>query len=197
MLLMWLKKLSSFAFWMITKVSSTNLLQKVGGSGAVLMASFSKASIYKLAIMGLNGEPKAAPSVCSWYLPWKMKLVWWNPFPRSRTFFRPSQHMSHLCWSGECIYLTFRLHGHMGSSGWSPGLWKRSNSAGDPGFVRLCHMSPIILGTDNKPRNEHDQWEGDWCPGDAMGKCLGGPSPTATVEDDQAAGNSNLGGTMK
>ena len=36
------------------------------GSGAVLMASFSKAYIYKFAIMGLNGEPMAAPSVCSW-----------------------------------------------------------------------------------------------------------------------------------
>ena len=68
-------KLSTFVFWMITNVSSTNLLLKVGGCGAVLMASFSKASIYKLVIMGLNGEPMAAPFVCSWYLPWKMKHV--------------------------------------------------------------------------------------------------------------------------
>ena len=50
---------------MMTKVSSTNLLHKLGGVGDVLMAFSSNASMYKLAIMGLRGEPMAAPSVCS------------------------------------------------------------------------------------------------------------------------------------
>ena len=40
---------------MTTKVSSTNLLQKVGGCDAVLMACFSKASMYMLA----NGKLEA------------------------------------------------------------------------------------------------------------------------------------------
>ena len=35
------------------------------GVGDVLMAFFSNASIYRLAIIGLRGEPMAAPSVCS------------------------------------------------------------------------------------------------------------------------------------
>ena len=38
--------------------------------------------------------------------------------------FRPSQWTSHLCGSGECIYPTFRLCGHMGSNGWIPGYDK-------------------------------------------------------------------------
>ena len=35
------------------------------GVGAVLRAFCSKYSMYKLATMGLTGEPKAAPSTCS------------------------------------------------------------------------------------------------------------------------------------
>ena len=36
-----------------------------GGWGAVLRAFCSKYSMYKLATMGLTGEPMAAPSTCS------------------------------------------------------------------------------------------------------------------------------------
>ena len=36
-----------------------------GGGGAVLRAFCSKYSMYKLATMGLTGEPMAAPSTCS------------------------------------------------------------------------------------------------------------------------------------
>ena len=63
--LIWLIKLSFWVFLMMTKVSSTNLLHKLGGVGDVLMAFYWNASMYKVAIMGLRGEPMAAPSVCS------------------------------------------------------------------------------------------------------------------------------------
>ena len=36
-----------------------------GGCGAVLRAFCSKYSMYKLATMGLTGEPMAGPSTCS------------------------------------------------------------------------------------------------------------------------------------
>ena len=35
----------------------------------------------------------------------------------------------------------------MDSGGWSPGLYRRPNSPGDPGPVKLCGQDPIILGT--------------------------------------------------
>ena len=57
---------------------------------------------------------------------------------------RPSGQMSCLCRPGECSNLTYGLHCHMGSSGWSPGLWWGSNSPGDPGFAAQV---PVILGT--------------------------------------------------
>ena len=38
---------------------------ELGGLGAVLRAFCSKYSMYKLATMGLTGEPMAAPSTCS------------------------------------------------------------------------------------------------------------------------------------
>ena len=38
---------------------------ELGGWGAVLRAFCSKYSMYKLATMGLTGEPMAAPSTCS------------------------------------------------------------------------------------------------------------------------------------
>ena len=65
----------------------------------------------------------------------------------------------------------------MGSSGWSPGLWWGSNSLGDPRFVKLCGKGPCHPGDSHKkPCCEHDQGEGDRCPGNALGKCLGGLS---------------------
>ena len=48
---------------------------------------------------------------------------------------------------GECTNPTYGLHCHMGSSGWSPGLWQRPNSPGDPRLVKLVARVPIILGT--------------------------------------------------
>ena len=50
---------------MMTKVSSTNLFQNAGGWGADCMALDSRSSIYKLATMGLMGDPIAVPSICS------------------------------------------------------------------------------------------------------------------------------------
>ena len=44
-----------------------------GGWGAVLRAFCSDYSIYKLATIGLTGEPMAAPSTCSKSWPWKEK----------------------------------------------------------------------------------------------------------------------------
>ena len=51
------------SLWM-TKVSSTYLHQNLG-VGAVLRAFCSKYSMYRLATMGLTGEPMAAPSTYS------------------------------------------------------------------------------------------------------------------------------------
>ena len=44
-----------------------------GGWGAVLRAFCSKYSIYRLATIGLTGEPMAAASICSKNWPWKEK----------------------------------------------------------------------------------------------------------------------------
>ena len=60
----WRKPCLLASLWM-TKVSSTCLHQNLGGWGAVLRAFCSKYSMYKLATMGLTGEPMAAPSTCS------------------------------------------------------------------------------------------------------------------------------------
>ena len=49
----------------MTKVSSTYLFHNLGGFTADVMALCSKDSIYKLATMGLTGDPMAAPLVCS------------------------------------------------------------------------------------------------------------------------------------
>ena len=43
--------------------------------GVVLRAFCSKYSMYKLATMGLTGEPMAAPSTCSYNWPWKVLLT--------------------------------------------------------------------------------------------------------------------------
>ena len=64
-LLMCCRKLCLLASLWMTKVSSTYLPQYLGGLGAVLGAFCSKYSIYRLATMGLTGEPMAAPSTCS------------------------------------------------------------------------------------------------------------------------------------
>ena len=55
--LMWSRK----ALLCDDSVSSTNLFQRYGGCGAVPMAFSSTFSIYKLAAIGLMGEPMAAP----------------------------------------------------------------------------------------------------------------------------------------
>ena len=47
------------------QVSSTYLIQSVGLCVAVSMAISSKNSIYRLTKTGENGDPIAAPSVCS------------------------------------------------------------------------------------------------------------------------------------
>ena len=49
----------------MTNVSFTYLYHVLGGWVAVLRDFWSKYSIYKLATMGLNGGPVAAPATCS------------------------------------------------------------------------------------------------------------------------------------
>ena len=49
------------------------LAPELGGWQAVLRAFCSKYSMYKLATIGLTGEPMAAPSTCSQNWPWKEK----------------------------------------------------------------------------------------------------------------------------
>ena len=82
--------------------------------------------------------------------------------------------MSCLCRPGECTNLTYGLHCHMDSSGWSPGLWWRSNSPGDARLVKFCGMGFHHFGNPHdNPHCKCDKGEGDRCPGDALGKCLG------------------------
>ena len=81
---------------------------------------------------------------------------------------------------GNAFSWPLGLHGHMGSSGWGPGLWWGSNSPGNPRFVRLHGMNPHYFRNSNdKPCHKHDQGEGDWCPGNALVKCSCGPSPVS------------------
>ena len=63
--LMCSRKTSLSTFWMIGKVSSTNLFHILGVDGAVARALVSRSSTNKLAIIGLNGNPIAAPLTCS------------------------------------------------------------------------------------------------------------------------------------
>ena len=69
------KKASLCDFWMMMKVSSTNLFQRVGGVGAVDSALISKSSMNKMATIGLMGDPIAAPFTCSKNFPWRVKYV--------------------------------------------------------------------------------------------------------------------------
>ena len=69
------KKVCLCALWMMMKVSSTNLFQRVGGVGAVDSALISRSSMKKLATIGLMGDPIAAPSTCPKNFPWKVKYV--------------------------------------------------------------------------------------------------------------------------
>ena len=69
------KKASLCEFLMIVKVSSTNLFHSVGGHGDVARALISRSSLNKFATMGLIGDPMAAPSFCSYNLPWNEKYV--------------------------------------------------------------------------------------------------------------------------
>ena len=61
--------------------------------------------------------------------------------------FRPSGQTSCLCRPREYTCLTYGLCHHMGSSGQSPWLWWRSDSPGDPRFVKLNGMGPCDPGT--------------------------------------------------
>ena len=68
----------------------------------------------------------------------------------------------------------------MGSSGWDPGLWWGPNSPGNSELVRLHSMSPCYSRySNNKPHHKHNQREGDWCPGNTLGKCMSGSSPVS------------------
>ena len=63
--LMWLRKASLSAFWMIVEVSSTNHFQILGVDGAMARAFMSRSFIKGLATMGLKERPMAAPLTCS------------------------------------------------------------------------------------------------------------------------------------
>ena len=73
--LMCSRKESFCDFWMIVKVSSTNLFPQCSGDGAVARALVSRSSMNKFATIGLMGDPIAAPSTCSYSLPGKVKYV--------------------------------------------------------------------------------------------------------------------------
>ena len=63
--LMCLKNPSLCDWCCITKVSSTYLFHILGDFSAVVMALCSKAAVEMLAIIGLTGDPMAAPFVSS------------------------------------------------------------------------------------------------------------------------------------
>ena len=63
--LMWLKNSSLYTVFMTAKVSSTDLFHKLQLCGAELRDLVTKSYMKMLAIMGLNGDPIAAPSCCS------------------------------------------------------------------------------------------------------------------------------------
>ena len=71
--LIYVKNSSLWTDFMTTKASSTNLFHRLGVCGAEQRALASDSSIRKLATMGFNGDPIAAPSICSWYFPWNTK----------------------------------------------------------------------------------------------------------------------------
>ena len=71
-LMCWRNRWQYSVCWM-SKVSSTQLHQSLGGFVAGLMALDPNSSMNRLAIKGLIGEPMAAPWTCSKYLPWKRK----------------------------------------------------------------------------------------------------------------------------
>ena len=64
-LFIWSRKSCLWACCWMTQVSSTNLYHNLGGWEADLRASPSKCSMYRLATIGLTGDPIAAPSTCS------------------------------------------------------------------------------------------------------------------------------------
>ena len=69
---------------------------KPGGLEAELRASLSKCSMYRLATIGLTGDPMATPSTCSQNLFWKEKYVLCRQNPRSSmTFCTDNTNLSH------------------------------------------------------------------------------------------------------
>ena len=64
-LFIWSRKSCLWACCWMTQVSSKNLYQNLEGWEADLRASPSKCSIYRLATIGLTGDPIAIPSTCS------------------------------------------------------------------------------------------------------------------------------------
>ena len=74
----------SILCWM-THVSSTNLYQYLGGLEVEWRASLSKCSMYRLATMGLTGDPITTPSTCSKNSFWNEKYVLCRQNPRRPT----------------------------------------------------------------------------------------------------------------
>ena len=96
----------------------------------------------------------------------------WESFFWGRTPVRPSRQMSHLSRPGECTDLTFGLHCHMGSSGWSPGLGQTPNSPGDPRIVKFNGMGTHHSGNPcDKLHDKHDKGERERWSGNTLGKC--------------------------
>ena len=87
MLLMWFRNAWFGACFWMTLVSSTNWYHTWGGLIADARAFLSKHSIYRLATMGLTGDPTGAPSTCSWNLLWTEKYVLCRQNPRSSMMF--------------------------------------------------------------------------------------------------------------
>ena len=115
-------------------------------------------------------------------------------FTPSRADDWPSWGMCHLCRSGKCLHLTLRLCHHLGSSGRSPGLQWGPDSPGSPRLVKFCSMGSYYPRNPHyKPCSECYEGEGDRCPGDAVGKCLGGPSPVGAKGYSHSGGQPNCG----
>ena len=70
---------------------------ETGGCGDESMDFFSKSSIKRLTTIGLIGEPIAAPSCCSYSLPWKVKYILLKQ--NSRRLMIWLTDMLVLCWS--------------------------------------------------------------------------------------------------
>ena len=96
--------------------------------------------------------------------------------------------------SGKYLHPTHRLCHHLGSSGRRSGLQQGPDSPGSPRLVEFCGMGSYYPRKSHyKLCSEYYEGEGDRCPGNAMGKCPGGPSPVSAKGYSHSGGQPNCG----